>query len=411
MIAINFVIFMDSEIIYKVNALDLKSIALSEIISNKKVEEPISIGEFQNKYGEFSPIAREQFKLRNKSWKKLPIHSKHGCLFTQRAFEQCTSEIVAKWKSKEFPASTFLNLTGGLGVDDWAWAMSGTIVKSVDIDPILNHISRYNFEKLNLDINRIDGDALNVISQINPSDYDIIYIDPDRRIVNKRAGSNPENFSPNILEVLKLLGNNFNRILIKLSPYTDIDWIKNKFTLWTRITVLQHGEDVKEILLLIDNNKNSKKSIDGFYIEGENNYCHWNKSKIEDYNFTSSTFFNIWVPSGMLNCMRLPTIFINKIGFESITKDGQLFITNKKIPVSLGKTYKILSAFNNLSLNQLKIALREENILSGGLRARNVKGLSSSEIQKKLGIAEGDQYQLFLAPSVKGKFNLWVTEK
>ena len=102
MIAINFVIFMDSEIIYKVNVLDSNSIALGEIISNKKVKEPNSIGEYQKNYGEFAPFAREQFKLRGKSWKKLPIHSENGCLFLQRAFEQCTSEVVAQWKAKEF---------------------------------------------------------------------------------------------------------------------------------------------------------------------------------------------------------------------------------------------------------------------------------------------------------------------
>ena len=155
----------------------------------------------------------------------------------------------------------------------------------------------------------------------------------------------------------------------------------------------------------------STKSIDGFYIEDDNNCIHWNKAKIEEYNFTPNTYSQMWVPSGMANCMRFSTLFFNKNGFKSITNDGGLFTTDKKIPESLGKTYKILNTYNNLSLKQLKSALRHSNIISGGLRARNVKGLSSSEIQKKLGIAEGGQYQLFLVPSLMGKFNLWVTEK
>jgi len=411
MIAINFVIFMVSEIIYKVNVLDSNSIALGKIISNKKVKEPNSIGEYQKNYGEFAPFAREQFKLRGKSWKKLPVHSENGCLFLQRAFEQCTSEVVAKWKAKEFSSKKMLNLTGGLGIDDWAWAKTGCDVMSIEIDPILNHISRLNFQKLGVKVDRIDGDTHSLISQINTTNFDLIYIDPDRRIENNFAGYNPKNFSPNISEILEILKNKFNRILIKLSPYTDIEWLKNEFPDCTKICVVQYGDDVKEILILFENNKSYSQSLDGYFIEDNHKFSKWNADKVKSYQFENIGMSQIWVPNGMANCLKINELFKEFSNFKTVSNYTGLFITENNIPESLGKTYKIFKEFKESSLKQLKMLLKKHNISSGGLRARNVKGLSSSEIQKKLNISEGNKYQLFLVCTETGKFNLWVTEK
>jgi hypothetical protein len=80
--------------LYKLNAFDSNSIALSEIISNESDHHIPSIGEIQRKFGDLAPLAFEQIKLKKKAWRKLPIWCTSGCLFEQRALEQSTSERV-----------------------------------------------------------------------------------------------------------------------------------------------------------------------------------------------------------------------------------------------------------------------------------------------------------------------------
>ena len=71
-IAINFAFFMISKLIYKINAFESISIALSKIILQKSQEKSPSIAEIQKNFGEFAPLALEQYKLKAKAQLKLP---------------------------------------------------------------------------------------------------------------------------------------------------------------------------------------------------------------------------------------------------------------------------------------------------------------------------------------------------
>jgi hypothetical protein len=138
---------MISELVYKINAFEGISDVLSEInLSESPIPTP-PIGQIQKKFGEFAPLALEQYKLRVKSVQKLPQHARAGCLFWQRAFEQCSSEAVALWKAQAFPVETLLSITGGLGVDEWAWSKNGTHVISCDIQSDLNALVCYRCSK------------------------------------------------------------------------------------------------------------------------------------------------------------------------------------------------------------------------------------------------------------------------
>ena len=77
---------MISKLIYKINAFESISIALSKIILQKSQEKSPSIAEIQKNFGEFAPLALEQHKLKAKAQLKLPQFSEKGCLFWQRSF-------------------------------------------------------------------------------------------------------------------------------------------------------------------------------------------------------------------------------------------------------------------------------------------------------------------------------------
>ena len=80
-------------------------------------------------------------------------------------------------------------------------------------------------EKLGIDNIRIHAGPFSDLNTINP---DVIYVDPDRRTQSDSQGRNIEQYEPNILEHLDVWLSLSSTVMIKLSPVTDITWIRKK---------------------------------------------------------------------------------------------------------------------------------------------------------------------------------------
>jgi hypothetical protein len=310
---------MISEIIYKLNAFDSNFVALSEIITAENAKKEPTIGELQKKYGEFLSVALEQLKLKDKVKKKLPSWVDAQCLFEQRAFEQCTSQRVAEWKSHYFKTSHLLSLTGGFGVDDWAWLKSGTQVISTDPNKELNHLVRCNMQRLRVqnksyktisDIskvphvhsrNAIAPDELLQNFKYTRLDYTAeewlisddfkqhipspktkeytVYMDPDRRKGDDRLGGKAKEFTPDFIKIIKSHFSEFHSWLVKLSPMTDIHFLQKELPYPIRYYSIFFQGEVKELLLELGEeiNKTELKSI---FIQNEG-FEVWDIESIE----------------------------------------------------------------------------------------------------------------------------------
>ena len=100
------------------------------------------------------------------------------------------------------------------GVDDWAWARSGTEVISYDTDPSLNHLCAFNFHKLNVSIQRNTKDfstefsfvqnmefgTLNVNGNYTTNDRNILQ-HPEFKKIKKFIQTNIKTYSDEILSL------------------------------------------------------------------------------------------------------------------------------------------------------------------------------------------------------------------
>jgi 16S rRNA G966 N2-methylase RsmD len=192
----------------------------------------------------------QQLGLLQKARFKLPTFFNERCIFTTRAFEQCTSEVVAQFKSELFHGHLLLDLTGGLGIDDWAFSKSFSHIISVDADAELNEIAKYNNQLLGIQhIERVTdkGEAfLNLIDHA-----DLIYIDPDRRADGSRHVAISK-LEPNILALMPQMLAIAKTVAIKLSPLFDILEIKKIFGQVAEIYTIAEHNEVKEVLVVID---------------------------------------------------------------------------------------------------------------------------------------------------------------
>lgn len=411
MIAINFVYFMISELIYKINEFESISIALSEINLSLSTNKTPSLGELNKKFGEFTPLAMEQYKLLPKVKHKLPHFGVKGCLFLQRAFEQASSEKVALWKSQTFKPKRIISITGGLGVDEWAWAQSGIEVVSTDIQQDLNVLVRYNQRKLCIEYNRHDLEAAELLNRITPIANDLIYVDPDRRSEDKRLGGKWDVYSPNIAELFESFSSTFTKWLIKLSPLTDINSVaeitQGSLTFYS--IYFQH--EVKELLVFIDFQGESaiKRIAVNLDAQGVQTTTPEEVSEfaLEISPENNQTQF-IFEPNGGINVLHFNDRFAQIEGIHSLTANATLFLTPVALPSHWGRSKEVRSTYTG-SLNQIKKWLREQQIQGASVTPRSAKGLNGKQIQEKLGIKEDSSRVLFITHD-EGTFHVWLCD-
>ena len=214
---------MVSNIYCKLNKFDAKSEGISEINSKLIVENPNNVAKLQKKHGDFYAMASTQHELQSKALKKIPTFIHAGCILDKRAYEQCTSEDVAIWKAQFFKSKNLLSLTGGFGVDDWAWAKTNCKVTSIDTNENLNCLVTYNAQKLGINIIRHTISAETYLETHSVDEFDLIYIDPDRRDGQTRIANRVDLYSPNIFELIEKYPT--KKWLIKLSPMVDSEFL------------------------------------------------------------------------------------------------------------------------------------------------------------------------------------------
>ncbi len=187
-------------------------------------------------------------EARKKLRKKAP--SWHGCTSliypSSLCAEQCSSEATAEYKASlavrilnEYPsaapagfagagmqaAGRIADLTGGLGVDDYALSKVSSEVLYNEMNSELAAAAEHNFECLGARNIRyscrevVPGGLKEVLGDFRP---DLIFMDPARRSSEGRKVFMLKDCSPNVLDLLPEIFRTCSHLLLKLSPMADI---------------------------------------------------------------------------------------------------------------------------------------------------------------------------------------------
>lgn len=405
---INFAIFMVSNIYYKLNKFDAKSEGISEINAKLIVENPINVAKLQKRHGEFFAMAATQHELQAKALKKIPSFIKAGCILDKRAYEQCTSEDVAIWKANYFKSENLLSLTGGFGVDDWAYAKTNCNVTSLDTNANLNCLVAYNAEKLGIAINRHTISAESYLESNSIDQFDLIYVDPDRRDGQTRISNRVDLFSPNIFELIEKYPS--KKWLIKLSPMVDSEFLSSQIKKKLSFFSIVHRNEVKELLVLVENeappNSPMKEMV---YIDG-NQYKYFSQLTIDSRHSDLPINYFFEPNAGIFN-LKLNRLLHNGNSVIALNEQHTFFKSNIVIPKEYGRLFKIVSD-NDLvgGLNKIAKILKDKYLISeASITARECK-ISTEEIRKTLKLKESDQRFLMITKIGKD-FNAWLCEK
>lgn len=197
-----------------------------------------------------------QIECRRKAAMKLPFLLSHeDFLFpTVLSAEQCTSECLARFHASLIPEhAKVLDMTCGLGVDDYFISRKAENVLSFEINESVAACVRSNFELLGVSNVRVITDNSVEWLEKNPeAKFDVIFADPARRgDYNTRKFAMSE-CSPDIPSNIDLLRRHTSHLLIKVSPMLDVSQICREIPCLKHIRILSVKNECKELLIESD---------------------------------------------------------------------------------------------------------------------------------------------------------------
>lgn len=198
-------------------------------------------------------LCLDQIEARNRFERKLPSFFKiRGVVFPPRMnLEQSSSEQTALYKQGLIKnGETLVDLTSGFGADSFFLAQKASRVVCVERDGTLSRLCAFNFRLAGLkNCEFVNGSCEQYLQEMDR--VDVIYIDPSRRDEHKNRLLSLSSFSPDVLKLMPQLTDKASRVIVKLSPMTDLKLLRQEVEYLTDIHIVSLRNECKEVLAVI----------------------------------------------------------------------------------------------------------------------------------------------------------------
>jgi 16S rRNA G966 N2-methylase RsmD len=162
--------------------------------------------------------------------------------------EQASSERTALFKAGLFSGRNMADLSGGLGIDSWAFGSRFERVDYAEPDAARAAAAAHNFpllDRQNIVVHTTDAETF---LRRTTDTFDLLYMDPSRRDEQARRVFRLEDCMPNVLALHNVLFSRSNTVLLKAAPMLDISQALKQLQTVTAVWVVSvHGE-VREVL-------------------------------------------------------------------------------------------------------------------------------------------------------------------
>jgi len=311
--------------------------------------------------------------------------------------QQSSSEITAKYKSEFVKNKTVLDLTGGWGVDTLFFSQTAKKVTYVEPNEELYKVATHNFKVLEKENISCYNQTAEEFLKENNSSFDIVFLDPDRRVEGSRK-IKLEEYSPNVLQLYSQLLKITAEILIKVSPLLDIKEVIKKLPNVAEINIVAVKNDCKEVLYLIQNQK-FIVTVNAINIEEDRQEFFsfdYQESTIEIEYSQPLTY--LYEPNSAIMKSGGFNEVAKEFGVNKLAKNSHLYTSNHIIKEFPGKLFEVIET---LPYQKDKI---EKYIEDGKLNVavRNFKE-TPQQIKKRLKIKDGGEYQAFFTTILNNK--------
>jgi hypothetical protein len=342
-------------------------------------------------------LALTTLEVRRKLRVKVPEwYAVRGLRFPLRlSGEQCSSAETARYKARVAAdacgGGAVADLTGGLGVDSWAFAQVFDRVLYNEMKPELAAAAAANFAALGMDNIVVRNCAVGEVSLsgiLGDFSPDILFLDPARRASDGRKVFRLEDCQPDVLQLLPELSAASPRVLLKLSPMADITLVCRQLGCVKAVHVVAAEGECKELLLLLE------RGYDGPY----SLFVYENGSVLAvdgtlDAPVISRNFQGVLFEPGKgllkAGAFDLPC----RYGLEKLDRHTHLYIGPAPVEAltPFGKWFRILEV---VPLDKRGIKDVGRRYPKASVTARNIP-LTSDALRKKLGVSDGGTVHIF----------------
>lgn len=329
---------------------------------------------------------------------KLPEWAAAGAaeLPSSLALEQCSSTAAALYKASLIGgAGVIVDITGGLGVDCWAFSRVAKKVFYFERNAELAEAVKRNYAALGITNVSISNECISAESAL--PDCDLLFADPARRSDTGRKVFLLEDCSPDVLTLMDMFWKHTSRIMLKLSPMADISMLAEKFGPTLReIHVVGLGRECKELLCLLEKDWNSGYTIRVAELESAAGLSFTkNEEKESSVSYTRGIKEGqyLFEPSPALMKSGCFKLLSERFGMEKMSKDTHLYVSGT-LPeglAGLGKLFRIeeVRKLDKTSMKELGKANPHAEVSARGIPMR------SEELRDRLGCKSGGSKHIF----------------
>jgi len=345
------------------------------------------------------PFALQQIEGRQKAEGKLPEHFAHEDILypVTQSMEQCSSAVTAGYKAALIEGDSMADLSGGFGVDTFAFARCFQHCAYIEPQAELCDIVRHNAMVFGLDnIELFQGTMEEQIEHIGQVDW--LYVDPSRRDSHGRRVVTLEACTPNLTQCLPQLRTHARMgLLVKLSPLIDLNSTLRQLPETKEIHVVAVNGECKEVLFLLrfDNilaetpvqiratNIVQGKSVPfDFTIEEENAAHPELASDLGEYLYEPNAAI---MKAGAFKCIA------TRFGIHKLHPHSHLYTSDTLLPDFPGRVFNIK---NHIPFGKRAAATIAELTDKANVSVRNFP-LTAEELKAKLKLKDGGNYYLF----------------
>ena len=315
------------------------------------------------------------------------------------------------------------DLTGGLGVDSWAFSEVAEKVLYNEMNPALAAAARHNFKALgvtNIFIKNSEatpGTIKDIFGDFRP---DVIFLDPARRDSAGKKVFLLEDCSPDVLKMLPELFGISRFIFLKLSPMADITMAVERMNRtyeeylekasgkgwngqWVReVHVVASGGECKELLILLDREWNDGYSLT---CREDDKTLTFKPEEITEAKATypDSTFARIiFEPGKSLTKAGVFNAICERFGLVKLARFTHLYTISEPLSENeLEQRIAPLKDFGKVFYVKEILPLNKASMKDVGRRyphsevsAKNIP-MSSDELRARLKVKSGDDAHIF----------------
>lgn len=315
------------------------------------------------------------------------------------------------------------DLTGGLGVDSWAFSEVAEEVLYNEMNPALAAAARHNFKALgvtNIFIKNSEATSDSLKDIFGDFRPDVIFLDPARRDSAGKKVFLLEDCSPDVLKILPELFGISRFVLLKLSPMADITMAVERLDRtyeeylekasgkgwngqWVReVHVVASGGECKELLILLDGEWNEGYSLtcreDGKTLTFKPEEITKAKAGYPDSTFARIIF----EPGKSLTKAGVFNAICERFGLVKLARFTHLYTISEPLSDSeLEQRTAPLKDFGKVFYVKEILPLNKSSMKDVGKRyphsevsAKNIP-MSSDELRTRLKVKSGDDAHIF----------------